>query len=165
MNMRAVLRFLLVGGLLMRVLPDHAAEAPPLALRLEPMAAIVQAGNDVVLRLHVDVRRRLDMEMVELNLHRTRIRVESLDSTLPPREFTGQDYVQRERAAGRWGGPRMVGREFVAEAGDRWDTELNLSAYAGRLAAGRYRIGLTYRWGDAKPQVVAANSVEVIVGR
>lgn len=160
--MKPTLLYWLCSGLLLQAVAAVAAGAPPLALQLEPALSTVPQDRDIVLQVVHRVHRRLAMETVELNHRRSRITVQPLAPPGPATVLTGEDYVRREIAAGRWG-PREVGRSFVAEAGDTWASEMSLTLFAPPLPLGRYRIQLSYRWGENESQVVTSNPVEVRV--
>jgi hypothetical protein len=128
----------------------------PLDLRLSSPPRFL-VGEGVVLSISHRVQRALEMETVELNRNRTRV-VLSWQEPDGPRQqvLTGLEHASWHRLSQL----TEIGRRFSAVSGDVWTSELELLNYRGALAAGRYQLGLEYRYGDAPDDVVHSNTVE-----
>lgn len=131
----------------------------PLFLELRALEPRVPVGAGIVLEISHRVSKELEMETVELNRDRTRIRVESLGDDGRAFELSGTDHIRERRLHPLAG----VGRLFVAPPGAEWTSQLNLLDYASPFAAGSYRFSLVYRYGDAEGDTVATNEVSIEV--
>lgn len=132
--------------------------ATPLEIRLIANKAAVIVGEQPLLSLSIRILADLDMESVALNRSRTTILIESFDGA-PAVHLTGQDHI-------RFHGIHPlteIGSRFHAEGGSEWTEPLNLLLYGSGLAAGRYRICLSYRFGQEDSDTANAGPVAVEV--
>jgi hypothetical protein len=136
------------------------ADAAPLSIRAEASKPRTIAGESIVIHLHQRITAPLEMEPVELNRDRTRVRViPAAGGTAMV--FSGQDYLRLHGVPGAE--PGELGHSFHAAAGDAFTNDLDLLQYSRPLPAGRYHIEISYRWGQTVAEVVPANPVEVEV--
>jgi hypothetical protein len=133
------------------------AEAP-LTLRLAARKPRTVVGEGIVLDVAHQLHAELEMETVDLNRGRTEVLVSALDGgEYGNRVLTGEDYMVLHRH------PPLtpVGTRFVAPAESAWTVQLELCKYARPLPAGKYRIEVTYRWGQGEADVVHTDPVTV----
>jgi hypothetical protein len=154
----------MIRPLAIRVLPVlllscHAGGAQ-LTIRAEAAKPRTVAGESIVIHLRQKVSAALEMEPVELNRDRTRVRIVPAGGGAP-KEFSGEDYVRLHGERGAE--PADLGQSFHAAAGEAWSSDLDLLQYSRPLAAGRYRVEISYRYGTAADAVARANPVEVEV--
>jgi hypothetical protein len=119
----------------------------------------VMAGEEPVLTLGVRVTAALDVETVELNRMRTSIRIEPLTGGWEVLVLTGLDHIRAHNHSPT----AKVGVHFHAPAGSAWTAPLHLLDYGTALAAGRYRVSLTYKYGESAEEATASNAVEIAV--
>ncbi len=136
-----------------------SAGAQPLTLRARPDKRQTLAGESILIQIDQAVSSDLDMETVERNRNRTRIAIVPLANPSARRVFTGGDYAQLHGVEGIV----QLGDAFRAPAGRKWTTELNLLDYTRPLAPGRYRIEISYRYGNQEKDTVRTNPVEIEV--
>ena len=141
------------------------AAGAPLSLKLVARKGRVAVGEGIVIDIHQRVAADLDLESVELNRDRTRVTIRRLDvgardPHAQPLSLTGADAIKLHRRSPLQG----VGSKGRARAGSAWTSALELLQYTRPLAAGRYRIGLSYRLGDGPAAaVIDAGTVDVEV--
>ncbi|HWC98332.1 MAG TPA: hypothetical protein VG456_16350 [Candidatus Sulfopaludibacter sp.] len=129
----------------------------PLEIRLSAPKQTYLAGEGIVLGVEQKVFSELEMEDIDLNRDRTHIYLEEL-SAEPPRltVLTGSDYLKLHHQS-----PFLLpGQPFDAPAGSEWTNPLRLLRFTYPLAAGAYRVSLTYQYGGEEDQVVQTNPVE-----
>jgi len=113
-------------------------------------------GESLVFTLSHNVTSALDMETVELNRYRTRIRLTKASETGPHTvEFSGADYIRLHKIHPLSG----IGISFHAPAGSSWTSPLDLLNYTSPLEPGSYRVELSYRYGDTEQETVQTNAV------
>jgi hypothetical protein len=132
--------------------------AQPLTLRAKVEKPRTLVGETIRIYIEVAVSAALDMESVELNRDRTRVRVTPLSGG-SARVFSGADYIRLHRFSGLIG----IADRFHAAAGIAWTTQLDLQQYRRPLPAGRYRVEISYRYGETPETVARGNPVEVEV--
>ncbi|HWC98331.1 MAG TPA: hypothetical protein VG456_16345 [Candidatus Sulfopaludibacter sp.] len=142
----------------MLLLSVMQAGAAPLSVRAEAVKPRTLVGESILIRLHVKITAALEMEAVELNRDRTRLRIVPLSGG-SPLQLSGQDYLRLHHVSPMDG----MGGGFAAAAGEAWNVDLDLLTYTKPLPVGRYRVELSYRYGATPDAAVQANPVEVEV--
>jgi len=132
---------------------------PPLQLRLTARKPRILAGEGIVLGIVHRVFSDLEMETVELNRSRTSLRITPVGERGQILTLCGADHAALHGIHPL----TEIGRRFRAPAGSAWTSDLQLLNYACPLAAGRYRIELSYRYGDSAQDTCASNPVDVEV--
>ncbi len=132
--------------------------AAPLALELRARKPVTVAGEGIVLDLDHQIFADLQMETVELNETRTKIRVTRLSDQVSA-ELSGVNH----RALHHPALFQAIGTSFQAPAGSQWTAKVKMFDYSRALPAGRYRIALSYRFGDDPSQTVMTNPVDIDV--
>ena len=126
----------------------------PLEIALAAPAPRALVGASVALELSIRVNADLAMETVELNRSRTRLLLETENSESRI-EWSGQNYIGLHQVHPL----RNVGSRFHAAAGREWKVALNLFDYTRPLPVGRYRLTLSYRYGETDSETVRTNTV------
>jgi hypothetical protein len=149
----------LFGFLACGLLTDTLFGQAPLSLQASARKARTLAGEGVTIEVRQSLSTDLDMESLELNRDRTSIRITPLGAPGKARVLSGKDYIALHHPEPLTG----IGRAFHGKAGTVWTSELNLLEYTYPLAAGRYTITVSYRYGDDATAVVHANEVGIEV--
>lgn len=135
--------------------------AAPLAIKLTARQARTLVGEGILLDLGIRVGAPLVMEMPEWNRDRTTIHIQprTAGTAQKPYVLTGTDGMRLHHVHPL----SQVGQMMPVEAGRAWTAELNLFSYTQALAAGRYAVAVSYRYGNTADEVVRTNAVEIEV--
>lgn len=131
----------------------------PLEIRIAAKKNRTLVGEGITLTISQRVTAALKMETVELNRSRTTIRIQPLQGDLGTVTLSGADHLTLHRIHPL----TQVGIAFDAPAGSAWNSDLNLLEYCRPLPVGRYKIAVSYRYGDSYAESIACNPVEVEV--
>lgn len=146
---------LLVAGVLAQALLGQV----PISLQASARKARTIVGESITIELRQSLSSDLDMESVELNRDRTSIEITRQGAPGKVRVLSGKDYVALHHPEPL----TQIGTSFHGKAGTTWTSELNVFEYTYPLAAGRYGITVSYRFGNDPSSVVRANQVAIEV--
>ncbi|HEY3840184.1 MAG TPA: hypothetical protein VGL72_26610 [Bryobacteraceae bacterium] len=131
----------------------------PISMQASARKTRTVVGEGILVDLRLSLSTDLDMETVELNRDRTTVQIRREDAPGDTRILSGKDYIALHHVQPLG----QIGRSFHGKAGASWKSELNLFSYTYPLAAGRYRVLVSYRYGSEPSSVAQANEVEIEV--
>ncbi len=141
--------------------PKGGSPSAPLSISSRIAQPQIPQNQKIVIAIEVTIVRRFTMESIELNRDRTQIQLTDLTTGVKA-NLSGIDYIRLHPGA-LGAGPMAIGREVTVEAGEHWISELKLSDYSPPLKPGRYRIQISYRYGETEAQKVVSNPVELSI--
>jgi hypothetical protein len=159
MSVHRVFYFYRCACLLLCLLASKLFGQAPISLQASARKARTLVGESILIELRQTLRADLDLESVELNRDRTSIAVTPLGGPGGGRILSGKDYIALHHAPPLSG----IGRAFRGKAGAAWTSQLNLFDYTRPPPSGRYRIAVSYRYGDSPSSVARANEIEIEV--
>lgn len=130
----------------------------PLTIAIRAKTGRTVVGEPALIEVEQKTTADLTLETVELNRARTRLTLTPVDPPGPAEVLTGADHARLYGVADI----EQLGRTFKAPAGSAWKGLLELGQWRRPLAPGRWRLELSYRWGDG-PDALQAGPVDLEV--